>query len=472
MKILLATIFYPPTHIGGTEVYTHALAKNLQRLGHTVRVVCAENWGQGESAWNDYCDEVYEGVPVRRLYLNWTKMAEVNRSLYDNPVVAEFFQKFLTEWQPDVVHVTSCQTLSASIIAVAKRANAAVVVTLMDFWFLCPRVTLRRGDGALCSGRVEAWECLECLLHDTKIERWAKNLLPEQVHRTFLTRLSQQDRLTGMRGLRGMAMNIDDRRRVLRDALAQADYIISPSRFVKRYFEQNGFSVPIDVIPMGNELSWLTTCAGKLPSPVIRFGYIGQILPIKGIHHILQAFHALPEQSGAELYIHGALDKEPLYTEQLYQLSNGDARIHFVGPYQRSEIARVLANLDVVVFASVWHETYGLVIQEAFATQTPVIASNVGAIPEHVLDEVNGLLFQAENVPDLARQMQRVIDEPNLLARLQVGIQPVKTIEREARELEQIYQSVSNPLSREQNFDHYAFEHAQGTRHQRIECDA
>jgi hypothetical protein len=68
--------------------------------------------------------------------------------------------------------------------------------------------------------------------------------------------------------------------------------------------------------------------------------------------------------------------------------------------------------------------------------------------------------------------MQRVIDEPNLLARLQVGIQPVKTIEREARELEQIYQSVSNPLSREQNFDHYAFEHAQGTRHQRIECDA
>jgi glycosyltransferase involved in cell wall biosynthesis len=472
MKILLATIFYPPTHIGGTEVYTHALAKNLQRLGHTVRVVCAENWGQGESAWNGYRDEVYEGIPIRRLYLNWTKMAKVNRSLYDNPVVAAFFQKFLTEWQPEVVHVTSCQTLSASTIAVAKRAGAAVVVTLLDFWFLCPRVTLRRGDGTLCSGRVKAWECLECLLYATKIERGSNALLPEPLRHAFLTRLSQQNGLTGMRGLRGMAMDIEDRRRVLREALMQADYIISPSSFVKRAFAENDLNVPIDVIPMGNELSWLTAYTGKLPSPVIRFGYLGQILAIKGIHHIIQAFRSLRGKSDAELYIHGALDKDPSYTEQLYQWSNGDARIHFAGPYQRGEIARVLANLDVVVFASVWHETYGLVIQEAFATRTPVLASNVGAVPENVRDEVNGLLFQAGNVQDLARQMQRVMDEPNVLARLQAGIQPVKTIEREARELEQIYKSVLNPLQRQQNFDHSAFEQERETRHHRIELDA
>jgi len=444
MKIVLVTIFYPPARIGGTEIYTHALAKALRKAGHHVQVVCAENWGQGESYWNGYSDTDYESVPVRRLAFNWEKAPDVNRYLYDNPFLANQLETYFAEWQPDLVHITSCQTLSASAIAAAKRAGLAVVVTLTDFWFICPRVTLVRGDGRLCDGQVEAYECLKCLLLGTKLYSGSKTVLGPELSQKFLTGLSHRWWLSRWRGLRGMAFNMENRRTTVRDALKQADCCIAPSHAVKRAFEQNAFTTPIQVIPHGNDLEWLATYHGKTPSPKVRIGYIGQILPIKGVDVILRAFNTLPKDAPVELYIHGPLDKNSWYSKELYELAAGQTRIHFEGPFKRAELGRILSNLDVLVIGSTWNEPYGLVIQEAFATQTPVIASNVGAIPESVQDEMNGLLYQAGDDLDLARQLRRVIEDNNLLRRLRAGISPVKTMESEVSDLTRIYEALAS----------------------------
>ena len=123
MKIVFVTLFYPPTHFGGTETYTHGLAKNLQARGHQVQVVCVEDWGAGSAYWNGVTNDVFDGVPVRRVHLNWMKAPNVNDYLFNNPVVASHFATWLDEWKPDIVHVTSCQTLSASVIVTAKRAG-------------------------------------------------------------------------------------------------------------------------------------------------------------------------------------------------------------------------------------------------------------------------------------------------------------------------------------------------------------
>ncbi|MCC7162914.1 MAG: glycosyltransferase family 4 protein [Anaerolineae bacterium] len=440
MKIQFATIFYPPTHIGGTEIYTHALARALQKAGHQVRVLCAENWGQGKAYWNGHIDEIYENVPVRRLALNWTQAQDVNRQLYDNPVIAKRVQGYLEEWQPDIVHVTSCQTLSTSIITTAKQLGFPVVVTLADYWFICPRVTLVRSDGENCDGRVQAHECSECMLGGTKIYSLSHALLPPTVHQKFLTGLSRQWWLARRRGLRGMALDIKDRREMLHHALNQADYCIVPSAHVKRAFELNDFNVPIQITPLGDDLGWLSAYQGKTRSEKTRFGYLGQILPFKGVDVIVRAFLALPPELPAELYIYGPLRQNDPYVAELQQMAAGHSNIHFKGPYKRSELAEVLANFDVFVFGSTWNEPYGLVIHEAFATQTPVIASNVGAIPESVQDEINGLLYRGGDSTDLSRQMRRIIEQEGLLSRLRDNIQPVWTMDREVVKLVKIYE--------------------------------
>ncbi len=442
MKILFATIFYPPSHIGGTEIYTHALAKQLQRTGHTVRVLCAEKWGEGHSKWNGYIDEIYEGVPVRRVCLNWTKMPEVNRSLYHNSVVADFFQVCVSEWEPDLVHVTSCQTLSASIIPAARRLGIPVVVTLTDFWFLCPRVTLQRSDGQLCDGQVDAATCLSCMTQRTKMARWSKALLPPSTQSRLLMRVSREEWLTRLPGLRGLTLNIEDRREVLCAALRQANHVIAPSQFVKTIFQNNDFDIPIDVIPHGNDLTWLSFDETKIPSQAIRFGYIGQILPIKGVHCLIEAFNMLPRQPPTELHLYGSLDQDPAYVNSLKVQAGDNAHIHFHGAFRRDELQSVFGTFDVLVVPSLWQETYGLVIQEAFAAHIPVIASAVGAIPEVVQDNVNGLVFEMGSTQALMHQMQRILDDTHLLPRLRSGIPPVKDIQTEATQLVQVYKNL------------------------------
>ena len=69
----------------------------------------------------------------------------------------------------------------------------------------------------------------------------------------------------------------------------------------------------------------------------------------------------------------------------------------------------MLSQIDILVVPSRWHENNPRVIQEAFASKTPVIAANVGGIVEFMQHEFNGLLFERNDVADLARQLRLVI---------------------------------------------------------------
>jgi glycosyltransferase involved in cell wall biosynthesis len=76
---------------------------------------------------------------------------------------------------------------------------------------------------------------------------------------------------------------------------------------------------------------------------------------------------------------------------------------------------------------SIWYENSPLVIREAFAMKIPVIATNLGDMSEVVRHGKNRLLFDRCDPEDLARKIQLIIDEPNLITKLKSGIQTIKT---------------------------------------------
>ncbi|RIK35080.1 MAG: hypothetical protein DCC57_23685 [Chloroflexi bacterium] len=80
-----------------------------------------------------------------------------------------------------------------------------------------------------------------------------------------------------------------------------------------------------------------------------------------------------------------------------------------------------------------------MIIHEAFAAQTPVIATRLGGMAEAVTHEVNGLLFEPGSAADLAGQLRRICDEPGLLNRLRAGVPAVKTVDAEVDELVETY---------------------------------
>lgn len=444
MNILLATSFFPPTRNAGTEKRTFGYAKALLEHGHQVHVLCIGNFEDGAPRyWNGYTDEIYEEIPVRRIHLFWQKSPDPNGYLYKNPQTAEFLKKCIIEWQPDIIHITSCLTLSASIISAAKEVGLPVVLTLTDFWFVCHKLSLLKYDGSLCDGNTTSRECIQCLSWESGIYKKLKKVSSDPVATQILDSLSKVPIISRMRVLRGMTPNISERKVYLTEMLNLADIVITPSSHLREIFYRSGITREIQVIQSGHDLSWLDRNITKTSSDRVRFGYIGQFIFTKGVHVLLEAFGKQDWQGKAELHLFGKTDIEPDYWHKLQLMENRNKEsIFFHRSFSHNKLGEIMAGIDVLVVPSLWHENNPRVIQEAFASRTPVIASNVGGIAEYVQHGVNGYLYQRDNINELSAQFQRIIENPAQIQELAVNIPKVKRIQDEIDELESLYWSL------------------------------
>jgi glycosyltransferase involved in cell wall biosynthesis len=445
MKLLYITNGYKPHRWAGTETYTAGIAEGMVQRGYTVEVLCGGNWDKGAQYWNGVTSDFQNNIPVRRINLNWTKAPDPFGYLYNNPVVSEYLLDLLRIIKPNVVHVTSCETLSASVLRTVKAANIPLVLSLTDFWFLCPRINLLHAAGTNCSGQTSPVDCLDCKMMDNRTYRQFKKIVTHKLTYPILEEAGRHTWLTRQRGLRGLAGDMKERKAALKQALTLPDCVITASNFVKEIFVENGVTRPIVVQPYGHDLSWLKTDMGKSNSDKIRFGYVGQIIEAKGVHLILQALSELPSElvNACSLVIYGNLEHTPAYGQRLRELAARLPNISFAGTYQHFESARVFEGIDVLLVPSIWYD-FPLIIHEAFATGTPVIATNLGGMAEVVSHENNGLLFERGNVQDLASQLTRLIREPDLFGKLKQNLPAVKSTQEEVSELEMIYQQIRN----------------------------
>lgn len=440
MKILFVANGFPPARWAGTETYTAAIAGEIMRKGHNVQVLCCGDWHDGENHWNGYSDEIYNGIPVRRIHLNWQKSPDPQKHLYNNPFIAQYLENYLREIKPDLVHVTSCETLSASVLEVVKKNHIPLILSITDFWFLCPSINLLRSDGQNCSGHTTPWECLKCTARPSKPYQWMSRVLPEKGVETLLTGLSKIPAVTRQRGFRGMVSDMADRKQFMRRMFSLPDVRLVASEFVRDVHVKSGFDDPIELHPYGHDLNWLEEYRGKQESSTLTIGFIGRISNSKGVHLLLEAARHLADIPGKKIkfVIYGNLKQHPEYARRLEELAAGLENVEFCGTYPREKSADVFSKMDVLVVPSLWYD-FPLIIHEAFAAGTPVIATNLGGMAETVINEKNGLHFERGNVDDLVCQIRRIVDEPGLLQKLKAGIPKVKSVKDEAGELENIY---------------------------------
>jgi glycosyltransferase involved in cell wall biosynthesis len=439
MRILIATHFYPPGHLGGTEVLTMGLAQMLRDAGHDLQVVCAEDWATAPDYRIHETDELVQGVPVRRFRFNWMKAPNVFRYLYANPEVADHFSHLLDQFQPDILHITSCYSLSASIVAAARGRGIPIVLSATDFWFLCARNTLLRGDDTLCPGPEDPWSCARCMASRAKIYRWPRRVLPEPAVIALLKGVSHVSWLSNQRGLRGMLGDWEARFAFLEAARQQVDYTVTASSFLRDLFVKHGMPAErITHSAYGLDTAWARGYETKTPSAELRLGFIGQILPFKGPDLLIKAIGHLPRDLPLRVKVYGDLDKTPDYGQLLRQLAAGDSRIEFLGTFDNSRMGEVLSGIDVLVVPSTWYD-FPLVIPSALATRTPVIATNLLGMNELVQHNINGLLFNRYDWCELSEAIRRLVNDPNLLPRLRTGIGPVKTVKKMAEEYMYIY---------------------------------
>jgi glycosyltransferase involved in cell wall biosynthesis len=140
----------------------------------------------------------------------------------------------------------------------------------------------------------------------------------------------------------------------------------------------------------------------RRPNRPVRFLFVGQLIPRKGIAELLDAFAQLPE---GELYIAGDGVLQPLVNRAVQ-----GGRVTYTGQIDRPALQRLYADSDVLVLPS-RYEVWGLVINEALEHGLPVIATQaVGAGDDLVIDDLNGYMTQTGDVEELREAMARIAD--------------------------------------------------------------
>jgi len=146
-------------------------------------------------------------------------------------------------------------------------------------------------------------------------------------------------------------------------------------------------------------------------SKVFTFLFVGRLVQAKAIHTLILAFQQLSfRYPMCELQILGH-GKEQGFLEELSQGLN----VRFLGGKKREAIPEIMACADVFVLPSV-EEPWGLVVNEAMLMGKPLILSHhVGAATDLLEDTVNGFLFEAGNVTQLANKMRWFLEHPDHL---------------------------------------------------------
>ena len=274
---------------------------------------------------------------------------------------------------PDLAYVHNLYpTLSTSVLDACREAGLPVVMAVHDYKLTCPMGQHLR-NGSICT------KCLDGSVAWSAIHSCKGGRLTSAAY-------ALSHGITRMRGAyhRGV------------------DFFVTPSRFAADHLVHAGFDrARITVVPHMCDLPVETTerADGEYAA------FVGRLSPEKGVDVLLAA----AKETTIPVRIAG---------NGTIATDNAPQNVQFVGSISHDRLPAFYRGARFLVVPSIWFEVFGLIVVEAMFHGIPVIASNIGALPELVENEHNGLLFPAGDAAALAQAMRRLWDDAPLCRRL------------------------------------------------------
>jgi spore coat protein SA len=155
--------------------------------------------------------------------------------------------------------------------------------------------------------------------------------------------------------------------------------------------------------------------------------YAGRLTSVKGVHVLIEAFREIHRRMpDVRLIITGSSffggAAKTAYEQELINLAEpvNDA-IVFTGYLSHDKLKYLYSAADIVTFPSIWPEPFGLVMLEAMASGTCLLASAVGGIPEVVENGSDGILVAPADADALARAVCTILDNPEKMRRMETA---------------------------------------------------
>ncbi len=207
------------------------------------------------------------------------------------------------------------------------------------------------------------------------------------------------------------------------------DAVIAPSRTVAEEIGHRGVKVPVEIIPTGVNTEVFAAGNGErfrkrmgIPQDAFLVGHVGRLAPEKNLAFLTGTvirFLLRNRQARFLLVGDGPMKKK---IETSFAGSGVAERFHSLGVMDHPELASAYNGMDVFAFAS-RTETQGMVLTEAMAAGTPVVAVDASGVREVVRDGENGRLLPREDPEEFVSALEWVAGlSPEERRRLKVGI--------------------------------------------------
>jgi glycosyltransferase involved in cell wall biosynthesis len=364
----MITTYYPPYNFGGDGIFVQRLSNELARRGHHVEVVhCKDAYRLRRRRAAPAAYENHPGVTVHGLESSFGPLSPLATQQTGAPLFKRAALRRVLDTGFDVIHYHNISLVGGPRILM--YGEGIKLYTTHEYWLVCPTHVLFRYNRAPC----ERPHCFLCSLTYKRPPQWWRwgDLLPR--------------------------------------ALEHLDALITPSRFSQEVHRRLEVRTPIVHLPLFISPSD-STGDGARPSsaPVGEppfFLFVGRLEKIKGLQTLIPVFRRYDR---ARLVIAGTGSYEP----RLRELARDCPHVEFLGHQSRPQLEALCRAAVALVVPSITFEVFPLVMVEALAQGTPLVARNLGSLPEIVDD--SGAGFTYDDDESLVAALDRLVGDPAL----------------------------------------------------------
>jgi glycosyltransferase involved in cell wall biosynthesis len=393
MRIILANYRYFIS--GGPERYLFNLQIALEKHGHEIIPFSIQYEQNQPTPYSHYFVEPLgerNEVYFREQKLTPKSIWRTLSRLFYAPDVEQAIVRLANDTKPQIAYILHyLRKLSPSLLVGLKRAGIPIVVRLSDYAMLCPQALFLR----------ENTPCELCV---------DGSLLPSVKNRCVQANLAASS-------LAALA-TIYHRRKHFFDLI---DKFVVPTRFMYEKMITAGYSrerlcyIPTFV----NTEVFHSTNEHSVEKYIV---FAGRLDQIKGVHVLIDAFALFRNDHPAndlKVKIIGTGDKQ--YLTQIKQqviALHLESCVVFLGEVETDQMVSLLNKAILSVVPSLVYENLPNIILESYACGTPVLASNLGSLPECVIDGQTGYLFQTGDANHLAACLAFCFDHPEKMAEM------------------------------------------------------
>lgn len=364
MEILILNSLYSPYIGGGAEIICQEQAEEFSKRGYSVTILTT---GPSSGIIKDYINEiVVYRANLKNVYWHYNqekpnKYIRMIWHLMDiyNWRMKKSIREVIQIVKPEVVICHNITGFSIAVWDVIKEFNLPIIQVLHDQYLQCPN------SNAFKNGKACIKQCLPC----------------------HLMRLPHTNASNKVDVVVGVSQYVLNRLTNLGYFKASQQYVIHNAR----QFEN---------IPLKKPWN------GKEP---LRIGFIGTLSKVKGVEWLIRTFMEL--NINATLTIAGKGESQT-YENYLKEMASSDSRITFSG-YVTAITHYQQIHLSVI--PSLWPDTFPTVAFESCAYHTPVIATNIGGLPEIIKNKKNGLLCDPKDCNSLKKAITNLYNNPSML---------------------------------------------------------